>query len=308
MDVNIRKLINKYGKKPLILRYVKKWGYVEIAGNNHAVILMNSKAKDIKEKTAFFGFITFSDDVDIAEQLFEKIEEKCKEWDIKHIIGPINYNIWFGYRWMIEGRDKKKIYSEPINPKYMTEIIKKLGFEIYKTYTSNIVSVDNPRINFLRKKYENISKDFVIKRYENKKIRTKLRDLYKLSSKQFSNNPLYSEISFRLFKKVMINGFEEVNPIVDLVYFNKKPVAFHLYFINPYEKDILVSHSIGVKKEFRKKGLASALLYKSYKFSSENNIKNVLHHLIYDKNKKAKELIDENKIYKKYALFHKKIK
>ncbi len=308
MDTNIKKLVNKYGKKALILKYVKKWDQFDIAKKNQAVIMINPKVQNIKEKTAFFGFIDFVDDINLAKQLFERIEKKCKEWNIKHIIGPVNYNIWLGYRWMIEGWDKKKIYSEPENPRYMPEIIKKLGFEIYKTYTSNIVSLTDAKINFLKHKFETIPKDFSIKRYENKKIYSILKVLYKLSSEQFSNNTLYSDISYFLFKKIMINGFKEVNPIVDLVYYNKKPVGFHLMFINPYEKNILVSHSIGVKKEFRKKGIASALLYKSYESAFENNIRNVLHHLIYEKNKKAKNLIGENKIYKKYALFHKQIK
>lgn len=306
----IEKLKKNCGKETSILKNLdfNRWKYIENTKNSYCVLMKNP---EISENIVLFGFINFPNNLEVAKDLFKKIENFAKSFSGKKLVGPINYSTWFSYRWMIKGFEETKIYNEPSNPKYFPEIARKLGYKEYKNYCSTLVRSYDSKAKYYREKYKKIlERGYSFKRYKGFKIYFILQDIYKISINSFTENPLYSPISYKDFKKIYVSGFNKkvkLNPVVDMCFYKKEPVGFTFTFKNPYGDNIWVWKTIGIKKSFQNKGIGSAFRYIIHKTAIENNCDFVLHHLTYIDNivKKLRDKKDKN--FKNYALFYKNL-
>lgn len=307
----LKKFSKKYGPQSNILKNIEEWKYCEISENASSIVMVNPYIYDKYEKTVFFGFIDFPKDFKITKQLFKKIEEKALNYSAKRIIGPVNYSTWFNYRWKISGFSEPNIFPEPSNPEYMTEFIKKLGYTLFKTYNSRCIKTEDEKLQYYKKYFDEVkSKGFIFKKYKGSKIFFVIKNLYNLSVESFKDNILYSPISFKMFKNIYISGFKEnkkIQPIVDICFYKKQPIGFIFSYKNPYTDNYFVWKTVGVKKDFRKKGIGSAFRYIVHRNAFENNCDFLFYHLFYEKNIVKK--LGENGFtkIKKYGLFEKKL-
>lgn len=303
----IKKLEKIWGKEALLLKYIDNWRYVEYNDKAYAVIFINPYIQGT-EKIAFFGFTHFPNETESALRLFKKISEEAKKLGVTRLIGPVNYSTWFTYRWMTEGWDKIKTWPEPSNEEYMPEFVKQLGFTEYLEYFSSIIPAKNDeKHRNSKKKYENtLSKGFIFKRYTGNTIRRVLNKIYDISIEVFSDKPLYSPISKRMFKKIYVSAFKKIDPVVDLCLCKKRPIGFSFFYENPYNKDILLWKTVALKKEYQGYGLGSAFRYLVHQYALENKKSHVMQ-LLMHVDSKSKKLIVDGDVIKKYALFSKKI-
>ena len=303
----IKKIIDKHGMEGKILKYIDNWNYVEYNENSYAILFINPNI-DSNEKIAFFGFIDFPNETDPAMWLFKKLLKESKKLGAKQLMGPLNYSTWFSYRWTIDGWNDIKVAPEPTNEKYMPEFAKSMGFSEYLEYFSSIIQVSNDeKHKNCKKKYENsLTEGFEFERYEGKKVKKVLNDLYKISKEVFANKPLYSPISKMMFKRIYISAFNKIDPVVDICLYKNKPIGFSFYYEDPYDKRILTWKTVALKKEYQGHSLGSAFRYLVHQQALENNHSSVVQLLMHVESK-SKQLISDGEVFRKYALFSKKI-
>lgn len=303
----IKKIIDNHGTEGKILKYVDDWKYVEYNEKSYAIVFINSNIKS-KEKIAFFGFINFPNETDPAMWLFKKILNESKKLGATQIMGPLNYSTWFSYRWIMDGWNDIKVWPEPSNERYMPEFAKSIGFSEHLEYFSSIIQVsDGEKHQSCKKKYENsLSEGFEFKRYEGKKVKKVLKDLYKISKEVFADKPLYSPISKMMFKRIYISAFNKIDPIVDLCLYKNSPIGFSFYYKDPYDKKILTWKTVALKKEFQGHGLGSAFRFLVHQHALKNNYSSVVQLLMHVESK-SKQLISDGKVFRRYAIFSKKI-
>lgn len=75
------------------------------------------------------GFFECINDFVIARDLLDcSIKWLREEIGLCRVWGPMNFDIWHGYRFMTKGFDQKPFYGEPYNKAYYPEFFEKYGF------------------------------------------------------------------------------------------------------------------------------------------------------------------------------------
>lgn len=304
---HINHLASIWGKEALVLQHIKDWKYVEIDEEAFSVVMINPYLQQKMGDVALFGFTHFPKDVRIARQLFQATEKEAQNFGAVQLIGPVNYSTWFNYRWMTEGWNKPRAGSEPYNPKYMPEFAKKCGYTEYQTYYSSIISAEDERHQYYKKKYEKVIADgFSFKRYKSSPSFSVLGELFAIAKEAFEDKPLYSPISRELFAKVYLHYYNKRDFIIDVCNYKDDPVGFSFGYVNPHDEGSFIWETVGLKKAFRRKGIGSAFRYLVHKYAIENNRQWVVQLLMHVKSH-SRKLINEGNIIKKYAVFSKDI-
>lgn len=95
-----------------------------------------------KDKTGFFGFFDFINDVEIAKQLFEAACRKMSHLGMTAIRGPFNPSINEECGVLIEGHDSCPFIMMPYNPAYYSKIYEALGLRKAHDLHAYYVSLD----------------------------------------------------------------------------------------------------------------------------------------------------------------------
>jgi hypothetical protein len=138
--------------KRLLFQFDPGFAFYQKTGNQHRNFVALRGANIIGHLSAFVnhemrdpqggqvggvGFFECIDDYPVAQSLLARAVEWLRaENDVHRIWGPINFDIWHGYRFMTHGFDQKTFYGEPYNKVYYPEFFKRFGFETLKTWCS----------------------------------------------------------------------------------------------------------------------------------------------------------------------------
>jgi hypothetical protein len=83
------------------------------------------------------GFFESIPDYDVARSLFtEAIQWLKSEGRVDNVWGPMNYDIWHGYRLMTSGFDELPFLGEPYNKPYYPDLFEAFGFRICAEWDS----------------------------------------------------------------------------------------------------------------------------------------------------------------------------
>ena len=83
------------------------------------------------------GFFECVEDYDVAADLLGKATEWLKQRDsVARVWGPVNFDIWHGYRCMRRGFELEPFLGEPFNKAYYPGFLERFGFAICKTWCS----------------------------------------------------------------------------------------------------------------------------------------------------------------------------
>jgi GNAT superfamily N-acetyltransferase len=83
----------------------------------------------IGRRECVFGFFETIDDLDVAQALFERVEEWARARDLDSIVGPFNLDYEDGYGILTDGRDRPPVILCGHTPEYYVSIMDRLGFE-----------------------------------------------------------------------------------------------------------------------------------------------------------------------------------
>ena len=112
----------------------------------HVTAFVNSDLQD-RDGTPVGALGDFEcvDDASVASELLGAAIHWLRTTDGRsRIWGPINFDIWNGYRFMTEGFDTCRFRGEPRNKPYYPTLFERNGFEVRQRWTT--VEVDGPTV------------------------------------------------------------------------------------------------------------------------------------------------------------------
>lgn len=83
------------------------------------------------------GFFEAADDYAATEEVLGAAVQWLRTaHGIRRIQGPLNFDIWHGYRFMTRGFERERFYGEPYNRPYYPEFFQRFGFSVYRRWNS----------------------------------------------------------------------------------------------------------------------------------------------------------------------------
>ena len=87
------------------------------------------------------GFFESAEVYGVAEALLDAaVDFLHREHHLNRIWGPMNFDIWHGYRFMTRGFDQEPFYGEPYNKPYYPDFFQRYGFTVKDEWDSLIVT------------------------------------------------------------------------------------------------------------------------------------------------------------------------
>ncbi len=180
--------------------------------------------KDLKDRDGepigCVGFFECVNDYDIASDLLQAaINWLYREQDIKRIWGPINFDIWHGYRFMIKGFEYKTFLGEPYNKSYYPEYIERFGFRIRQQWDT--VELHGKELLFDLIKKGLVARDTLLEKgyrfepFKLSRFSSEINKLYTIIQNSFSGFLGFTPIDLSEFARLFI----PVRSIIDSRFF-----------------------------------------------------------------------------------------
>lgn len=257
-------------------------------GDNQLTFMRNG------DGSCYFGFVRYVSD-SFSEVLKELKEEKCDS-----LIGPIDGNTFFPYRFAVDRFDLKLYPDCPNGAEVLNHFLEN-GFVCKQFYVSTLATV-NQRV-WDRAKRAKLSPPMHAKVLHGQEAYTYIHDIYEVAADAFSEADFYEEISEEIFSSLYIENIRLCSPDVVLIYDGDIPVAFNFCY-EDLEKRFYVSKTTAIKKEYRNKSLILPLIDLSYRMMTEKGYDKVLYHFQNDRTKTLESIFKNCRVLwqKRYAL------
>jgi hypothetical protein len=188
-------------------------------GNSHQHFLATAGKKIVGRVSAMFnqdlkdtdgtpvgtiGFFECIHDVDVARDLLDYSTKWLREEKgIRRIWGPMNFDIWHGYRFMTKGFDQKLFYGEPYNKAYYPDYFERYGF-IAKYYWDSVEIAGRKPIEkmiaFGKQRYELlVDRGYRFTRLNTKRLNDELKKLHSVLTRSFNGFVGFTLISLEEF-------------------------------------------------------------------------------------------------------------
>jgi hypothetical protein len=82
------------------------------------------------------GFFEAVDDYAAAEEVLGAAVEWLRTHGIRTIRGPLNFDIWHGYRLMTRGFERERFFGEPSNKRFYPAFFERFGFAVCRRWNS----------------------------------------------------------------------------------------------------------------------------------------------------------------------------
>ncbi|MBR2891822.1 MAG: HAD family hydrolase [Bacilli bacterium] len=225
----------------------------------------------------YFGFIeTYS--IDDLYKVINKLVIKSKG---KKLVGPIDGNTFYNYRFAINNFDWK-LYPDCKNSFEEYNAFIQSGFKIKQEYSSTLANINTKF--YERSQRYTLSSEYKLLFVEGAECYKYLDDLYEVTIDAFSKADYYESISKEDFIELYLESIKLCNPDLFLIYHHDKLVAFHFCY-EDLEKRFYVSKTVGIKKAYQFKNILLTIINCSYKRVIEKGYDKVLHHFMNDRTK-----------------------
>ena len=302
-----------------------------------AAILDRNHINIQKEQAGFFGFFECLPDAAIARDLLDAAAAWLKERDIEIMRGPMNPSVNDECGFLLEGFDSPPMIMMTYTPAYYLEHMEQCGLvkakDLY-AYISVIADVSaGGRLERMSSAIKKRSPGLVIRPAEMKNFSKELEAVKDIYNSAWSNNwgfvPMTDEEIESMAKRLKPLIVPELLIMAEI---DGRPAAFYMAVpdynqvlkrmngkLGPVEmikflwysrriSDIRVL-TMGVKEEYRKKGIEALLYLESFKAATRKGYKRAEMSWILEDNtlmQKGCEFMGGT-LYKKYRIFEKKI-
>jgi len=175
----------------------------KVCGRVAAMVNGDLKNQD-GEQVGTLGFFECVNDYHVAQDLIgTSLQWLNQEMGISHVWGPINFDIWHGYRFMTKGFDQDLFYGEPYNKPYYPDFFERSGLKtIYSWDSLELRGRENMKRAMRRgsKRYDHLrDKGYRFESFNRWHFSRDFRKLYTLVSDIFVGFPGFTSISFDEF-------------------------------------------------------------------------------------------------------------
>ena len=266
------------------------------------------KNNNQKEYKYLFGFLSFSKDDNINNEIFKQVEHDAKAQGAKYLVGPINYSSWFDYRLPIDNFDISFIPDiKGTNSDILS--LEKLGYKEVYTYASTLSSI-NTRLEKLSSK-NRLSKEYYDELVTGDKVFDYTKEIFEVSSSCFQNGFLYSDVPYDVFNEIYMKWLRMLPFSIDLYMIRSKTtnslIAFGICYFDSINK-MYVCKTAGIKEDHRKSSVVMQLAKIVYERTRYHNADRILFHFQNEQKNTLSAFWKNHIILKKrYALFIKEI-
>jgi ribosomal protein S18 acetylase RimI-like enzyme len=286
------------------------------------------------EKAGFFGFFECIDDEDVANELFHRVYSDLKNSGVDIMRGPMNFSTNEECGFLIEGFNSAPILMTPYNPEYYNRFMNAFGMSKVKDLYAFICDVPDElpekilRVAFLSEK-RGISARTINKNafFEDMNV---FKEVYNSAWKDnWGFIPISDEeliYSAKRLKPIVETdmtiiaekdgepvGFLGLIPDYNMVLRNMKgrlnplTILKALYYSTKITQARLLL--LGIKEEFRNRGVDAILLREGFKGVKKHKYKKVEFSWILEDNIQTIRLVEMagGQLYKRYRIYEKKI-
>ena len=255
-----------------------------------------------KKDIFYFGYVDIKD-ISCGQTLIDMIDEYLNENNISILLGPINNNTWYSYRFPLDNYDWV-LYPDCNGNKEVLDLFIRNGFNIKQTYSSSLATI-NHKV-WARCKQSKLQEEYSMKLVSGKEAYLYLPQIYNVAIKAFSQADFYEEISFEDFSNLYMKNIELCSADLILIYYKDEVVAFNFCY-EDLEKRFYVSKTIGINPSYRNdKVVFMKLVDASYDCMCEKGYSDVLYHFTNDRTKVLSSIMKGCLIKKKtYGLLEK---
>ena len=248
-----------------------------------------------KKEIYYFGYVNIPDTND-GDILLKQIDKYVKENNIKDLLGPINNNTWYSYRFALDNYDWH-LYPDCSGNKEILDLFYSNGFKLKQTYSSSLATINQKIWNRCRK--VEFESPYSIKVVSGKEAYEYLPQIYKVAIKAFKEADFYEEIAYEDFASLYIKNIELCQADLILIYQNAEVIAFNFCY-EDLEKRFYVSKTIGIDPDYRtNKKIFMKLVDKSYEVMVSKGYSIVLYHFQNERTKVLSSIIKDCLIKKK---------
>lgn len=256
-------------------------------GENQLTIIYNP------DGSTYFGFVNYADGD------FEKVLIALKNEKVNGIIGPIDGNTFYSYRFALDNFDIN-FYPDCTNGKEVLDLFLKHGFSYKQFYLSTIATVNQKMWDFSKR--AKLPKGYSLKIVSGKDAFAYLDEIYEVTIDAFSEADFYEEIPKNDFIEIYMRNIEAVCPDLILFFYENKLVAYNFCYEDPLKR-YYVCKTTAIKKANRHKSLIMLMVDHSYKLLVEKGYTYALHHFLNDRTKTLHAIFRGHEVLQKhYAL------
>jgi hypothetical protein len=177
--------------------------------------------EDLKDKdgtpVGTIGFFEVVNDYRVAQDLLDSATKWLHEEQAIHRIwGPMNFDIWHGYRLMIHGFDQKLFYGEPYNKAYYPDLFECYGFTAKQHWDSVEITGRETLEKMIDRgaaRYQLlIDRGYRFELFNMDKFKDELRKLHMLMTKSFGGFLGFTPISFGEFLQLFAKSRYAFHP------------------------------------------------------------------------------------------------
>lgn len=233
-------------KKTIYNQFCPNFSFYTRKGNKHKHFLATIGNKIVGRISAFInqdlkdgdgisigniGFYECLNDRSISEDLLASATQWIfKKQNIRHVWGPMNFDIWHGYRFMTRGFDQDIFIGEPYNKPFYEDQFLHIGFRPKQNWHSLELQgrdVLEEMIKPYSECYYQLKKNgYRFDFFNLKSFNSELHKLYSILSQSFSGFLGYTQISYQQFKQIFApNRYALHPPLFTFVYDESNTLA-----------------------------------------------------------------------------------
>ncbi|HEU0108851.1 MAG TPA: hypothetical protein VFT38_21895 [Vicinamibacteria bacterium] len=147
------------------------------------------------------------DDAAAEDVLGAAVEWLRAAYGVRRVRGPLNFDIWHGYRFMTRGFERERFFGEPCNKPYYPDVFERLGFTVCRRWSSFELPGSVPAEGLSSSRGLS-GRDFVARGYRFEAFGRYPFDervalLHHVLTQSFSSFPGYTPIALAEFRELM---------------------------------------------------------------------------------------------------------
>jgi hypothetical protein len=219
-------------RKELYAQLSPEFPFYQKPGNSHRHFVVTRRGgvvgrvsamvnSDLRDKdgtpVGTVGFFECINDYTVAQKLLRSATQWLHdERKINRIWGPMNFDIWYSYRFMTRGFDQKLFYGEPYNPPYYPEFFERFGFVTKQEWDSVEITGREALEKMIVRGKERfkllVNRGYRFELFNMRRFEDEMRKLYVAMTKSFGGFLGFTPISFEEFKRLFAGSRYAFHP------------------------------------------------------------------------------------------------
>lgn len=244
--------------------------------------------------------------VDAAQAIFLATKATASELKCTDLIGPMNGSTWHSYRFSLHAQPP--FFMELIHKDYYIDLWKKCGFDDMALYQTNFEELNETyhqpnAINALTERR------LTTRNFDKNQVERDLNLLYNFCMDVFSQNVLFSPISFDEFQGLYLPILHYLDEtLIDFVFDGEELVGLFFAVKDHYNPERVIVKTLARNPDPKYKGIANIMSAMFCTKAYQKGFKNMLHAYFHIDNNSAKVSTNYGgRHYQSHLLMHSKL-